>query len=100
MDEIVLISPAEIKARLAKGEALNIIDVREDDEVVEGMIPGAQHIPLGDLPASLENIKKTDEIIMVCRSGARSGRAVEYLQLLGMKGLKNMSGGMLEWHQL
>lgn len=100
VQEINIILPDEIKDRLAKGEKLNIIDVREDKEVAEGMIPGAQHIPLGDLPDSHEKIQKTDEIIMVCRSGARSGRACEYLQHLGFKGMKNMAGGMLEWEKL
>lgn len=98
--EINIIHPDEVKARLAKGEKLNIIDVREDDEVAEGMIPGALHIRLGDLPHSHEKLQKTDEIIMVCRSGRRSERACEYLQLLGFKGMKNMVGGMLEWETL
>jgi len=91
------ILPSEIKERLARGEQLNIVDVREDDEVAAGMIPGAKHIPLGQLPDRHEEIAKTDEIILVCRSGNRSGRAFGYLDSLGYKGLKNMTGGMLEW---
>jgi rhodanese-related sulfurtransferase len=97
MDTIL---PSEIKARLQQGEKLNMIDVREDEEVAEGMIPGAKHIRLGDLPAKLDEIEKTDEIIFICRSGGRSGHACEYLASLGFKGLKNMIGGMLEWNKL
>lgn len=100
MSYVVLINPPEIKKRIAKGETLNIIDVREDEEVAEGMIPGAKHIPLGELPFKHNEIEKTDEIIFVCRSGHRSGKACEYLQLLGFNGVKNMSGGMLEWNKL
>jgi rhodanese-related sulfurtransferase len=99
-EDYAIILPDEVKERLSKGEELNIIDVREDEEVAAGMIPGAKHIRLGDLPFSHEKIQKTDEIIMVCRSGGRSGKACEYLQLLGFKGLKNMAGGMLEWETL
>jgi len=98
--ELDTILPAEVKERLSKGEKLNIIDVREDDEVAAGMIPSAQHIKLGDLPLSHDKIQKTDEIILVCRSGKRSEKAGEYLQLLGFKGIKNMTGGMLEWETL
>ncbi|MNJ00409.1 molybdopterin biosynthesis protein MoeB [compost metagenome] len=61
------------------------------------MIPGAVHIPLGELPSRHEEIPQTDEIILVCRSGNRSGKALAYLESLGYKGLKNMTGGMLEW---
>ncbi|MEI7027858.1 rhodanese-like domain-containing protein [Paenibacillus sp. y28] len=94
------ISPADIKRRLDAGETLNIIDVREDDEVAQGMISGAQHIRLGDLPDRSREIQRTEEIILVCRSGNRSGRAYEYLESLGFTGLKNMTGGMLEWDTL
>lgn len=97
---VVLIQPAEIKERLAKGEALILIDVREAEEVAQGMIPGAKHIPLGEIPDRLDEIEKTGEVIMICRSGYRSERACEYLTQLGFQGLKNMEGGMLAWDQL
>lgn len=94
------IDPLEIKQRLEKGEKLNMIDVREDEEVAQGMIPGARHIPLGELPNRLQEIEQTGEIIMICRSGHRSGHACEYLSQLGFKGLKNMAGGMLKWEEI
>ncbi|MDF2668767.1 MAG: sulfurtransferase [Paenibacillus sp.] len=96
--DIQVITPEEIKQRLASGERLNMIDVREDEEVAFGMIPGAKHIPLGELPDRLDEIERSDEIIMICRSGNRSGKACQYLQAAaGINGLKNMVGGMLEW---
>lgn len=94
---IETILPTEVKERLANGEHLNIIDVREDHEVAVGMIPGAKHIPLNVLPFSHESIERSGEVIIVCRVGQRSERAAEYLQLLGFKGVKNMIGGMLQW---
>ncbi|KRE90509.1 sulfurtransferase [Paenibacillus sp. Soil766] len=94
MDTIL---PSEIKARLAQGEQLTLIDVREDEEVAQGIIQGAIHIPLGQLPERLSEIPQVDEVILVCRSGNRSGRALGYLEANGYKGLKNMTGGMLEW---
>lgn len=94
MDTIL---PSAVKERLGRGEKLTIIDVREDEEVAAGMIPGATHIPLGQLPERMNEIPQEGEVIMVCRSGNRSGRALSFLEAQGYKGLKNMTGGMLEW---
>ncbi|WP_314584294.1 rhodanese-like domain-containing protein [Paenibacillus terrigena] len=97
---IVQIQPEEVKTRLERGESLNLIDVREPEEVAQGMIAGAVHIPLGQIPDRIDEIKQTGEIIMICRSGYRSERACAYLTELGLEGLKNMEGGMLAWSQL
>jgi rhodanese-related sulfurtransferase len=91
------ITPLEVKKRIDHGETLAIIDVREAEEIAEGMIPGAKHIPLAEIPARYEEIPNIEEVILVCRSGARSSRALAYLESLGYKGLKNMTGGMLAW---
>jgi rhodanese-related sulfurtransferase len=97
MPGMEVILPEDIRKRLERGEALNLIDVREPDEVAEGMIAGAKHIPLGELPERYKEIADNGEIIFVCRSGNRSGRACEYMQSLGYSGLKNMTGGMLAY---
>jgi rhodanese-related sulfurtransferase len=94
------ITPDEVKRRLAAGEKLNIIDVREPDEVAQGQIPGAVNVPLSELEARSGDVPQADEIILVCRSGNRSSRAQQYLASLGIKGLRNMTGGMLAWEQL
>ncbi|MFM9332261.1 rhodanese-like domain-containing protein [Paenibacillus mesotrionivorans] len=95
--EIGWISADEVRQRLERGEALNLVDVREPEEVALGMLPGAIHIPLGELPYRHEEIPQADEVIFVCRSGSRSGRACDYLRHLGYRGLKNMEGGMLDY---
>ena len=95
-----IITPEELKARMDQGERLSMIDVREDDEVAAGMIPGALHIPMGEIPERLDQISRTDEVILICRSGARSGRVQEYLEARGYTGIKNLVGGMLEWQEL
>jgi rhodanese-related sulfurtransferase len=94
------IEPAEIKRRLEAGETITIIDVREDEEVAQGMIPGARHIALGTIPERCAEIPREGEVILVCRSGNRSGRAQQYLGSLGYANLRNMTGGMLAWEQL
>ena len=86
----------EVKRRLENGEALTIIDVREDEEWEAGHIPGATHIQLGSLGHRLDELDSSHELIMVCRSGNRSGYATEQLEAIGFQPV-NMLGGMLAW---
>ncbi|WP_175989411.1 rhodanese-like domain-containing protein [Bacillus sp. Marseille-Q1617] len=81
---------------LLKSEKPNIIDVREDDEVAAGKIPAAKHIPLGSIETRMNELDKSKEYIMVCRSGGRSGRAAQFLESQGFNVI-NMAGGMLAW---
>lgn len=90
------ISAKELEKKLTAGEKLNIIDVREDEEVATGKIPGAKHIPLGEVPERLEELDKNEHYYMVCRSGGRSGNACQFLLQQGYN-VTNMVGGMLAW---
>lgn len=90
------ITPDELKEKLSKGETLNIVDVREDDEVAEGMIPEAVHIKMGDIPDQLGYFQEDEPYIFVCRSGKRSENVCLYLQDKGFD-VTNMVGGMLKW---
>ncbi|MFD3450414.1 rhodanese-like domain-containing protein [Microbacteriaceae bacterium 4G12] len=85
----------EVELKLQE-EALNIIDVREVEEVMEGKIPQAINIPLGLLEFRMHELDKQKEYIIVCRSGGRSARAVQFLESQGYQVI-NMSGGMLAW---
>lgn len=90
------ISPKDLERMLSDGTAVNIIDVREAEEVAEGKIPGAVNIPLGLIEFRKQDLDRSKEYIMVCRSGGRSGRAAEYLESQGYH-VVNMTGGMLAW---
>ncbi|WP_249871680.1 rhodanese-like domain-containing protein [Oceanobacillus saliphilus] len=92
------ITAKELEQKLASGKKLNIIDVREDEEVAMGKIPGAKHIPLGQIPERLAEIDKSEHYYMVCRSGGRSGNACEFLIQHGFD-VTNMAGGMLVWER-
>ncbi|MGX8237725.1 rhodanese-like domain-containing protein [Exiguobacterium undae] len=86
----------EVQEKLENGEPLNIIDVREVDEVKEGKIPEAIHIPLGLVEFKMNELDKKKQYVMVCRSGARSGRATTYLEGQGFDVI-NMDGGMMAY---
>jgi rhodanese-related sulfurtransferase len=92
------ITTDELQEQLEKGlsEDTVIIDVREDEEVETGMIPGAKHIRLGTLPERCEELDRDKTYVMVCRSGRRSEKASEFLAEQGFKVI-NMEGGMLKW---
>ncbi len=90
------ISPKEVEQLINEGKKLNMIDVREVDEVAEGKIPGAINIPLGLLEFRMNELDKANEYIMICRSGGRSGRASQFLASQGFNVI-NMTGGMLAW---
>lgn len=86
----------ELLALLDANEDLNIIDVREDDEVTQGMIPGAQHIALGTIPERLAELDSSKAYIVVCRSGRRSANACAYLEEQGFD-VTNFEGGILAY---
>ncbi|WP_336990236.1 rhodanese-like domain-containing protein [Bacillus infantis] len=88
-------SAKEVESKLEKG-MLNIVDVREVDEVKEGRIPDSVNIPLGLLEFRMHELDKNKEYVLVCRSGGRSGRACQLLKSHGFK-VVNMEGGMLAW---
>ncbi|MGM0844914.1 MAG: rhodanese-like domain-containing protein [Bacillota bacterium] len=90
------LTPKEVETIINEGKPANIIDVRETDEVAEGKIPGAVNIPLGLVEFRMNELEKSQEYIMVCRSGGRSGRACQFLESQGYKVI-NMAGGMLAW---
>lgn len=98
-----MVSPAELPtvsiADLAK-DGVVLLDVREDDEWAAGHAPGAKHIPLGDLPARVDELSELPEhlpVYVVCRSGGRSARATAWLNASGWDAV-NVAGGMKGWH--
>ncbi|GKV68404.1 rhodanese-like domain-containing protein [Sporosarcina sp. NCCP-2716] len=90
------ITASELEKKLEEGEHVNMIDVREADEIATGKVIGAVHIPLGEIPARLDELDKTKPYTLICRSGGRSGRAAEFLESEGFD-ITNMTGGMLSW---
>ncbi|KOY80369.1 rhodanese-like domain-containing protein [Lysinibacillus macroides] len=86
----------EVQQAIEQGKKLNLIDVRESDEVEAGHIPGIIHIPLHLMEFRMQELDKNKSYIMVCRSGARSGRATQLLASYGFD-VANMTGGMSAW---
>jgi rhodanese-related sulfurtransferase len=95
------ITAQELKERLDKGEKIIIIDVREPYEYEEFNI-GAQLIPLGDLQGHIDDFEdvKNEEIIVHCRSGARSAAAKGFMVQNGYTNVRNLLGGIIAYSEL
>jgi adenylyltransferase/sulfurtransferase len=91
------IDPTEVKAKLDRGDKFVLIDVREPHEFQICRIPGSRPIPLGELPKRLAELNPNDEIVAHCKSGMRSGKAVDFLKQSGFTRARNMKGGILAW---
>lgn len=88
---------AELKMRQDRGDAPVVIDVREPYEVEICRIPGTRPIPLAHLPGALADLDPGQEIVVHCRSGARSARAVAMMRARGFARARNLAGGVLAW---
>jgi sulfur-carrier protein adenylyltransferase/sulfurtransferase len=98
-DDVPEITVSELKQRLDRGDALTIVDVREPYEWEIGNLGdhGARLIPLAELEERLDEIEPDQEIVLQCRSGARSAKALKFLRGQGYERLHNLKGGILAW---
>ena len=87
----------QLKARLESQDAPFILDVREPQEYQICNIPGSTLIPLGELPSRLHELEGRGEMIVHCKSGVRSAKAVKLLREAGFGQAKNLRGGILRW---
>jgi adenylyltransferase/sulfurtransferase len=92
------ITATELKQRFDNGDDIQLIDVREDNEVALARIPNSIHIPLGQVLARMNEIDPNRETVVHCKMGGRSARAIEALQRSGFQGkLINLKGGIIDW---
>lgn len=98
---MVDITTEELKQKLDNKEDFVFIDVREQYEYDEFNL-GAKLIPLNTLPGALNDLEryKDKEVVVHCRSGARSANAKNYLTQMGFKNVRNLLGGVLRWIDL
>ena len=93
---------AAVKARLDKGERLNLIDVREDNEWAKGRLPGATHLSKGIIERDIEKTfpDRDAELILYCGGGFRSALAADNLQKMGYTNAISMDGGWRGWNEV
>jgi adenylyltransferase/sulfurtransferase len=89
----------ELKDRLDDGAAIRLVDVRNPEEYDICFIEGSVLIPLGELADRIGELNPDDEIVVHCKMGARSARAVAYMMENGFNNVTNLEGGILAWAQ-
>jgi len=92
------VTPKEFVARRAAGEAITLLDVREDHELELASVPSeVVHIPMGEISDRLKELDPNKETVVICRSGGRSAQVAQYLDRQGFKSVSNLTGGILAW---
>jgi sulfur-carrier protein adenylyltransferase/sulfurtransferase len=96
-DDVREITPRDLAARLARGDDLLVIDVREPAEWAVARIDGARLIPLATLPDASPTLDRSRELVVHCHHGVRSAAAVRYLRAEGFERIWNLAGGIARW---
>lgn len=98
-DVLPVISATELKQKIDKKETFVLVDVREQFEFQIGRIPGSVLIPMGEIPNRMNELEKFkgQEIVVHCKSGGRSQRAIDFLKTKGFTKLRNLTGGITAW---
>ncbi len=89
----------ELQALLDSGVKPLMIDVREGHELSNGVIEGAVHIPMNEVPARLEDFagQQDKPVVLICRSGQRSAQVGQFMEHVGFNEVINLDGGMNSW---
>jgi rhodanese-related sulfurtransferase len=91
------ITARQLSLKRKRSEKIHLIDVREPHELAISQIKGAENIPLGELAGQLGKLDSSQEIVLFCKSGSRSQRALEILISAGFRKVKNLRGGINAW---
>jgi adenylyltransferase/sulfurtransferase len=91
------IEARELEKRLQEGEDIHLLDVREPHELEISSLENADLIPLGQLAARLSELDSAEDMVIFCKSGTRSARALELLTSAGFRKVKNLKGGINSW---
>lgn len=93
------ITPAQLHARLQRGDEFFVLDVREPHEWEICRLEGATLIPLRELPARVEEVPRDREVVVHCKLGGRSAKAAAYLREAGYARVLNLKGGIRAWSE-
>lgn len=86
-----------LKKRIDSQEDLLLIDIRTAEEVAQGIIPDATHLPMHLLPIRQSELPRDKDLVLYCRSGARSYHACQFLMQQGLDNAVNLRGGIIDW---
>lgn len=87
----------ELKMRLERGDDLMLLDIRSEAEVLQGVLPKSEHLPMHLIPLRANELPRDKDVVLYCRSGARSFHACAFLMQQGFRNVINLRGGIIDW---
>jgi rhodanese-related sulfurtransferase len=87
----------DLKARIDAGEDIALVDIRSDAEVAQGVLPNSEHLAMHLIPLRMHDLPKDRDVVLYCRSGARSYHACNFLNQQGIHNVVNLRGGIIAW---
>jgi rhodanese-related sulfurtransferase len=94
MSHVPEVTPQELSEEIKGGKPVFLLDVREANELEVSVLPGVHHIPLDQVQTRFSEVPNDQDVVVICRSGGRSGRATEFLMSQGYTRVRNMVTGM------
>ena len=91
------IDAATLKSRIDAGEDIALIDIRSDAEVAQGILPNAEHLAMHLIHLRMQDLPRDKDVVLYCRSGARSYHACNFLGHQGVANVINLHGGIIAW---
>ncbi|MEM6902478.1 MAG: rhodanese-like domain-containing protein [Pseudomonadota bacterium] len=91
------VEPGWVQQRMDRGDALHLLDVREEWERDISLIRGSFHIPMGEIAQRLDEVPQDKPVVVICRVGGRSGQVVQALRGQGFENVINLAGGTNRW---
>lgn len=100
MSEIQEIDASQLTNMMSsEAESFRLIDVRSSNEMSQGMLPGAEALPMHLVPLRVDELRQSSKVVFYCRTGARSAQVCAFLLQQGIKHVINMRGGIVDWHR-
>jgi rhodanese-related sulfurtransferase len=97
LDMVRQVGPVEVQRQIESGHPPMLLDVREAEELLLARLPGAVHIPMGEVPGRLHELDPEAEIVVFCHHGIRSANAAQFLAQRDFAHVANLSGGIDAW---
>jgi len=91
------IDSINLQQRLAAGDDVILLDIRTEAEVAQGMLPDSEHLPMHLIPVRMNDLPRDKDVVLYCRSGARSYHACSYMMQQGFANVINLRGGIIGW---
>ncbi|WP_373508434.1 rhd_2599 family sulfurtransferase [Thiocapsa sp.] len=91
------IDSESLHGRIASGEDVLLVDIRTPAEIAQGAIPDAMQLPMHLIPIRINELPKDRDVVLYCRSGARSYQACAYMLQQGYDRVLNLRGGIIAW---